>query len=482
MKYNLYLINDAGSIVLTIFFTIIVGVGAYFLFKIWNKERIRSRQEKVNYIENLKNRIDVENDILQYISRYGTSGAFTLLQIEIDGLRDVESAFGEQETKKLLIKTANKILDILPFGAELTRIKENVFLLFVKNESNQANAFELSNAIINVVKEPIIIMGHASIELAANIGIVLFPIHGTSYKELAKNLDLSTYISKKDGKNHVTIYNSTVNDNDLGNLEYYQQILEGIKNNQFCLYYQPIMNIKENKVVGLEGLLRWNHPTLGLISPHKFLNVIEQSGDIKYIGLWSFECLIKMHYEIVQKFPEAKILLHLNLSPKQLIDESLVVEFSRLLKKYKAAPEDYCLEIVEYAVYDKHPILNLNIKKLKEMGFKIATDNYGVDYGILNKIKQMPIDIIKLDRDFLIEDEENTSLNNQLVTLLMNLCKETNKKVVALGMEDEKMIMHINELGIELVQGYYYSAPVDHEKIINFIDQYNFSYLEEKQE
>ncbi len=467
----IYLINDAGEAVISLFVILVVAALVYLLYYTWNKERIRVKQEKAIYIEGLKTKQELQNDISQYISVFGTATSFSVLQIEISGIKDVEAAFGQVEAEKLLVKTAYKILDCLPGNTELARNKENEFILFIKNAHDASYVYELCANIISVVEQPISIMGHASVELNSNIGIVMYPIHGNNYKELMKNLSLAVYVAKKEGINTCSMYSEKSSQEQLGNLEYYQQILDGIKNNQFCLYYQPIVDIETNQIKAFEGLLRWNHPVLGIIPPNKFLNVIEQSGDIKFIGIWSFETMVKQHFEVLQSFPSAKIKFHLNLSPKQLIDENIVNEITRIIKKYKANTENFCFEVIEYAVYDKHPIVSLNIRKLKELGFTIATDNYGVDYSILNKIRIMPIDQIKLDKDFLMEDE--SSINPQLVQLLMKLCAETNKEVIALGVESDEMIEQIKEYGIGIAQGFYYSAPISGDKVVDYITKYD---------
>ena len=464
------LINDAGAIVISICFALLIAGLTYLLYRSWHKEQERIEQEKANYIDGLKTKLDVETNINNYISMYGSAGTFTLLQIEVDGLGDVQSAFGAKESDNLIIKTAYKIMDILPGGSDLTRLNEGTFLAFVKNINDQGKIFELCNDIIGVIEQPLTLMGHASIVLSSNIGIIMYPVHAAAPKELFKNVALATHVAKRQGINQFAVYSDVPEGEVAGGLEFYQQILDGIKNNQFCLYYQPIMNSKENSIESFEALLRWNHPTLGLISPNKFMNVLEQSGDIKVLGLWSLESMIKSYIEINKTYPSTTIRMHLNLSPKQLTDEMLIGEINRIIKKYKAIPSNIVFEVLEYAIYDNHPVLSSNLKKLKDMGFGIATDNYGVDYGLLNKIQSMPIDMIKLDRKFLLDEE--SSINNQLIELLMKVCKDSGKTVIAMGVEDEEMLKKINEFGIDLIQGYYYSAPIPADKLVEYITKY----------
>ena len=174
----IYLINEAGEAVISILTVLVVAALVYVLYYTWNKERIRLKQEKAIYIEGLKSKQELQNDITQYVSVFGTAVSFSLLQIEIRGLKDVEAAFGAPEAEKLVVKTAYKILDCLPGNTELARNKENEFIVFIKNTHDASYVYELCSNIISVIEQPISIMGHASVELDSNIGIVMYPIHG----------------------------------------------------------------------------------------------------------------------------------------------------------------------------------------------------------------------------------------------------------------------------------------------------------------
>src|SRR5690606_15140819 len=134
-------------------------------------------------------------------------------------------------------------------------------------------------------------------------------------------------------------------------------IKNAIAKKEFLLYYHPIIDIKSKEVYGVEALLRWNHPEHGLLSTFKFINIMEQSGDIYWVGLWGLESLIKNYYEFKQAYPKSNIKFTFNISPKQLMNEALAVDFQRVLKKYKMNAENIVLEIVEFALFDKHNVV-----------------------------------------------------------------------------------------------------------------------------
>ena len=221
-------------------------------------------------------------------------------------------------------------------------------------------------------------------------------------------------------------------------LDYYYQIKNAIAKKEFLLYYHPIIDIKSKEVYGVEALLRWNHPEHGLLSPFKFINIMEQSGDIYWVGLWGLESLIKNYYEFKQAYPKSNIKFTFNISPKQLMNEALAVDFQRVLKKYKMNAENIVLEIVEFALFDKHNVVLQNITQLKALGFQFAVDGFGLDYATLAKLESMPLDTIKLSKEFL--NEEHSYVKSRFVNLLVEFAEKNQKTIISEGIENEEML------------------------------------------
>jgi EAL domain-containing protein (putative c-di-GMP-specific phosphodiesterase class I) len=263
------------------------------------------------------------------------------------------------------------------------------------------------------------------------------------------------------------VYNDEMSDQGGEHVEYYYQIKHAIQHKEFQLFYHPMINVKTNNLYGVEALIRWNHPEHGLLSPFKFLGIMEQSGDINWIGLWGIETLIKTYQELKQEFPKREILFSMNLSPKQLMNDSLPMDFQKILKKYRMSADSIILEIIEFAVFDKQINIFKNLKKLKELGFKIAIDGFGLDYATLSRVEELDIDIIKLDNEFLKEEE--SYMKAKFASLLVEFAKRNKYEVVCEVIESKEMLDEAKKYNIDIMQGFYFSKPLSAEALRGYI-------------
>jgi EAL domain-containing protein (putative c-di-GMP-specific phosphodiesterase class I) len=228
-----------------------------------------------------------------------------------------------------------------------------------------------------------------------------------------------------------------------------------------------MIDVKNSDIYGVEALIRWNHPEHGLLSPFKFLGIMEQSGDIHWIGLWGLESLVKTYQELKQVFPKKDIKFSMNLSPKQLMNQTLSEDFQKILKKYRMNAEHIILEIIEFAVFERQETIFNNIKQLKEMGFNIAIDGFGLDYSTLSKAEKMDIDIIKLDNEFLKESE--AYMKAKFATLLVDFAHKNEYKVISEMIETKEMMDESKNYDISIMQGYYFTKPLSAEALRGYI-------------
>ena len=209
-----------------------------------------------------------------------------------------------------------------------------------------------------------------------------------------------------------------------------------------------------------ESLVRWEHPTLGLLTPYKFLPIMEQTGDINWVGTWAFEEMLKMQAKHYREHPEDQDLIFtLNLSPKQLMYPHLAEEFRKVYKHYKIPAANICMEIVEFAMFDKVAEVSSNILKLTQMGFKIAIDDFGLEMSSLKLLEGLEFDWVKLDRKF-IEQAQDDFLIGGLVETLVNFAEHKKFSIVAEGVEDEIIENYVKGLKIGYGQGYYFGKPL----------------------
>ncbi len=452
---------------LTIFVLLLMLALIYLMANSFLKEHKRIQEEKALSIEGVLSKTEMTSMITSYMARVGKEGQFSLIYIDLDKFSDFINAFGQTESEKILEKIVKNIEYVIPKGVKIARLQNDEFLIFLTMDYDRTEVVDLGNKLKTAIGRSIKLFGDTQINATGSIAIAFYPVHGSTLKDLLDSLKIATYIIKKNGGNAVRVYNDEMSDQGGEHVEYYYQIKHAIQHKEFQLFYHPMINVKTNNLYGVEALIRWNHPEHGLLSPFKFLGIMEQSGDINWIGLWGIETLIKTYQELKQEFPKREILFSMNLSPKQLMNDSLPMDFQKILKKYRMSADSIILEIIEFAVFDKQINIFKNLKKLKELGFKIAIDGFGLDYATLSRVEELDIDIIKLDNEFLKEEE--SYMKAKFASLLVEFAKRNKYEVVCEVIESKEMLDEAKKYNIDIMQGFYFSKPLSAEALRGYI-------------
>ena len=465
--YIMNQLSDQFTIILSVIVLLLMLGLIYFLARSYFNERARIKEEKALTIEGVMTRQEITSIITSYIARAGKDGQFSLIYLDLDKFSDFVNAFGQTESEKILERIVKNMELVLPKGVKAARLQNDEFLIFLSMDYDRTEAVNLANKLKAAIARPIKLFGDTSINATASIAIAFYPIHGAQLKDLLNSLKLATYIIKKNGGNNIRVYSDEMDTEGGEHVEYYYQIKHAIQHKEFQLFYHPMINVKDQNIYGVEALIRWNHPEHGLLSPFKFLGIMEQSGDINWIGLWGLETCIKTYQELKQEFPKRDIHFSINLSPKQLMSDSLPMEFQKLLKKYRMNAEHIILEIIEFAVFDKPMQIQSNLATLKKMGFKIAIDGFGLDYQTLSKASNLDIDIIKLDNEFLKEEE--SYMKAKFASLLVEFAHKNDYLVICEAIEDHQMMEEAKKYGIDHMQGFYFTKPLSAEALRGYI-------------
>lgn len=448
----------AGMLILTIL--MIFGV---------RRDRRRYKEEKSLIIDGLLSKTAINSEINSYLSKAGKEDTFSLIRVEIDNYDEVINAFGKGEARRALERVAYFMTKAIPRRCSMGNFETTHFLILMKSEYDRMQTFATAKKLLGIITKPIKVFKNTFINLECSIGICHYPVHGSRFKELMNSLTVALNEARNKGTNQIEVYGEGRVDSEEGmNLQL--ALKQAMEDKQFVLFYQPIINISKEKFYGVEALVRWKHPSRGLISPQSFLDAMEQSGDINWIGTWGLETLIQEYYEIRREFPYLTYQINFNLSVKQLLSDTIVSDFSRLIKKYKMNPQIIVLELAEFNAYQKYSLIKQNISRLKKVGFKISLNAYGIDANTMMTLDEMPIDVIKLDRQF-FQKEEESYLKERLLGLIVDWGAKNNKDVIAEGIEDQEMLDFCKQFNIELVQGYYFSEPISSSEIIAFIKE-----------
>lgn len=390
---------------------------------------------------------------------------FSCFYIEINDARNMRQSFGDTQYGNALKEIIQRIEKIFPHSVKACQYELDSIVVFSDDDYNESELNDLATFMVLEAKKTVNLSGGLQLDMEVNIGIASYNTFNDTYQKFWQNLELALVVSKRNGVNQFAVHTSELNNTESEEYQYYVEIKSAIDNNEFVLFYQPIVNLETGVNYGFESLLRWNHRTLGVIPPSQFLNILEQSGDITWVGMWAFEQLLKQKAEWASQFPDRPLVLSMNLSPKQLMSDKLCDDMRRILRKYRVDPSTISLEIVEFTMFDKMPIVKENVTRLHQMGFKVAVDDFGLDMSNFSILEQVEIDIIKLDRKFVAKaiDEK---LSAGMMTTLINYATDKNIMLIGEGVEDERILEYLKGLGILLGQGYYFQKPAAAHNII----------------
>lgn len=460
-------LSDTNAIVLTVLVVGLLISLVYLLALSFFKERQRMKDEKALSIEGILSSSEINTVVTSFIARTEGDMQFTLIYIDLDKFSDFINAFGKDESESILSKIAKNMSKVVPRDVKIARMQTDEFLIFFNHEYDRSEVVDYAHKLKAAITKPIRLFGDTDIKATASIALSFYPAHGKTLKDLMNSLLLATYIIKRNGGNNIRIYSEEMTDQAGEHVEYYYQIKHAISQKEFQLYYHPMIDVNKQELYGVESLIRWNHPEHGLLSPFKFLGIMEQSGDIHWMTLWGLETIIKTSQEIQQYFPQNKVKFSMNISPKQLMNDKIAMDMQKLLKKYRAQANDIILEVIEFALFEKQETILKNLKTLKEIGFNIAIDGFGLDYQTLSKVSELKVDIIKLDNQFLKEDDDYMKI--KFAKLLVEFAENNDTLVICEMIEDKEMMEKALGYGIQIQQGFYFTKPISAETLRGYI-------------
>lgn len=461
-------ITAPGAIVLTIAAVIIAGLLIFLLIKGVKRQQFIIEEDKSVLLETMISKPRMREAVNNYVARLGNYGTFSLFYIKIDDYDSLLNVVGEEQTNQVVRSIAERLVRTYKGEATICQFDKDAFLIFDKKEYNYEDLEFTAENLLDLVSGEQGVLKRENIQLTASIGVAIYPSCGNSFKELHQNLELAAYIASRQGGNKFVIYYDELKTEESSNMEYFNEVKNAMSKKELTLYYQPIIDINSKSIYGFEALLRWNHPVHGVISPAKFIPILEQSGDIIQVSRWALEELVNKQIDLKEQFPTKEIKLTFNLSVKQMMSETIVEEFKKVIRKYSADPKMIVLEVDQYAMFEKMNQVKMNILRLRDIGFLISTDGLGLDYSSITQIENKPIDMLKLDREFLKDINEN-EMQERYVQMLEEFCNKTNKVLVSEGVETYEQLKYVEEQHIEYVQGYYFKEPFPGENIKDYI-------------
>ncbi len=381
-----------------------------------------------------------------------------VLFIDLDYFKTVNDTLGHEQGDLLLKQVANRLGSIFKESDTIARFGGDEFIAVIPNIKSKADVTHVAKRILKVFETPFDIDGE-DIYLSASVGIALYPDDGTSPAELIKNADIAMYRAKEEGKNNFAFFTEDMVKKAVEVLNLKNKLHKALERGEFLLLYQPIYSLPEVKLEGMEALLRWNSPDEGLVSPAKFMHILEELGLIKEVGAWVLEESFKKSYTWGKEYG---VFINVNVSPRQFADRNFVNTVLEISKKTQAINKNIVLEITETSLM-KNPHESANIlKKLKAKSFLIAIDDFGTGYSSLAYLKRLPVDMIKIDMVF-VQNITSSKVDRSIVETIIGLSKSLNLKSLAEGVETREQLSLLKEMGCSLVQGYLLGKPLTEE-------------------
>ncbi|AOZ92664.1 sensor domain-containing protein [Paenibacillus crassostreae] len=389
--------------------------------------------------------------------------------IDLDRFKTINDTLGHSTGDNLLKAVAVRLAECLRSSDCLSRQGGDEFTLFLPNITRK-EIEGVAQKIIDRMSE-VFTLEHMEIYITPSIGISIFPDDGDNIEVLLKNADGAMYLAKERSKNNYQFFTNELHQAIAKKLKIEGDLRRALDQNQFVLYYQPKVDMVSSKIVGMEALIRWNHPELGLVPPMEFIPIAEETGLIIPIGEWVMRTACRQ----LKEWHEAgynQMSIAVNISLRQFIQNDLHEVIKRILEETDLLSEFLELEITESIAHDAKQTIRI-LNRIKSLGVKISIDDFGIGYSSLSYLSQFPIDRLKIDQSFV---RHLNPRNQAIIKTIIDMAHNMDIAVIAEGVETEEHVEFLKQQKCKEVQGYYYSKPLSEIDAYKFISDYESEY------
>ena len=398
---------------------------------------------------------DVLSLAIQNARRYNRG--FAVLFIDLDRFKNINDTLGHDAGDKLLQEMGKRITQIMRTSDVVARLGGDEFVVLVQEVTEAKQVASVARKVLSALVHPITIQGQEC-RVTASIGICMYPTEAQDELALMKNADIAMYHAKEDGKNTYKFYSEEMNVHTFERLALETSLRRGLERSEFLLHYQAKVDLRSGRITGVEALVRWQHPEMGLVPPAQFIPLAEETGLIVPIGRWVLQTACAQNVAWQQQgLPP--VCMAVNLSARQFADDDLVEDIAAVLKSTGLKPELLELELTESMVIQNTERAGKVLNEIKKMGARLAIDDFGVGYSSLTHLKRFPIDTLKVDRSFirdLPEDAEDKAITEAIIAMGRSL----SLTVVAEGVETQEQQNFLQGLACDEMQGYHFSKPI----------------------
>jgi diguanylate cyclase (GGDEF)-like protein/PAS domain S-box-containing protein len=416
-------------------------------------------QTKHDELTNLPNRTLLKERIRDSIQ---TKNRFAIIYLDFDRFKEINDSMGHSFGDKIIVQTADRFDSVIDKMDTVARLGGDEFAILVNGVENNSDIINIIDKIVDVMKVPFIIKDQ-QVYITVSIGISLYPEDGNDVGILLKNADAAMFKAKDDGRGIYRFYAEEMTKKALEHIIMETNLRQGLNRDEFIVYYQPQVDSTTGRLIGVEALVRWQHPTMGLVAPFRFIPLAEKTGLIIPLDRWVMRVAMGQIVEWYRRGLNPGILA-LNLSIQQLQKPDFISMLSSVMRELGMRPEWLELEITESHIMTNPKKAIKVLSELSKQGIKLAIDDFGTGYSSLSYLKQLPIDKLKIDRSF-IKDIPTDKDDIAITKSIISLSKTLNLDVIAEGVESVEQKEFLIKNGCSSIQGYLYGKPMESKDI-----------------
>ena len=396
--------------------------------------------------------------------RYGEK--FAVMFVDLDRFKIINDTLGHAAGDSLLMEIASRLKDCVRASDVVARLGGDEFVILLREVLDAGDVTKVARKILSAIVKPMMI-NQQECRVTASIGISMFPSDAQDEESLSKNADAAMYVAKEAGRNSFAFYSGEIRARSIERLMLETSLRRALERNELLLYYQPKRNLRRGCISGVEALLRWQHPDLGLLQPNRFISLAEETGLIVQMGKWVLEAACAQSVAW-QKQGLPAIPIAVNLSPRQFADPNLLEDIQGALEKSGMAPQLLELEITESMVMQNVERTVRVLEAIKRLGITVAMDDFGTGYSSMSMVMKFPIDTLKIDRSFMrdiMSDPDAMAIAKAIIALGRAL----DLNIVAEGVETVEQESFLREQNCDEVQGYLISRPIPPDQFVTLL-------------
>ncbi|MGN6703280.1 MAG: putative bifunctional diguanylate cyclase/phosphodiesterase, partial [Burkholderiaceae bacterium] len=386
-----------------------------------------------------------------------TGRGFSVLALDLDGFKKINDALGHPIGDLLLVEAAQRLRKTVRNVDTLARVGGDEFIAVLPSALHDGDIDLVARRMISAIQLPFDIQGH-TLYISTSIGAAIYPDHGDSDVKLLAHADTALYRAKESGKACCVLYDPGTFTQPEHDVSLEAEMFEAVRNGEFLLHYQPIVDSVSRQVVGYEALMRWQHPEIGLVPPNEFIHMAEENGLINLLGAWALKaaCMQVRSFEQAAGRP---LYVAVNVSPRQFRNDQFLTTIDEALALSGLDGSQLLLEITEGILMSDPVRAEALLTAIAGRGVRIAIDDFGTGYSSLAYLKRFPINVLKIDRAF-IKDLPQSIKDAAICNVVMSLAGHLNLTTVAEGVETEAQLDFLARQGCGLIQGYHTGRPV----------------------